>query len=105
LAAKALPGHVAVEPVQFSATSQLLTAPRQTVDAAANAFAGQAAEEPVHCSATSQSPADARQTVEGLRNKHCPSSSWRLHAWQSLGLPPPQVELQQKPSRHWLLLQ
>jgi hypothetical protein len=54
---------VAVEPVQFSATSQSPALARHSVDEGLKASAGQVAVEPVQFSATSQSPAAERQTV------------------------------------------
>src|SRR2546422_694556 len=56
-------GHVAPEPVQFSAMSQASTAARHTVLWSLKASAGQSALDPVQVSATSQSPAAARHTV------------------------------------------
>ena len=59
--------HAALDPVQFSATSQGPAAARQTVDDDAKPFAGQLGPVPVQFSATSHGPAEARQTVlEGL---------------------------------------
>src|SRR6266403_3823075 len=55
-------GHVAPEPVQFSAMSQASTAARHTVLWSLKASAGQSLETPSQLSATSQSPAAGRQT-------------------------------------------
>src|SRR5438128_640501 len=56
-------GHVAPEPVQFSAMSQASTAARHTVLWSLKASAGQSELDPVKVSATSQSPAAARHAV------------------------------------------
>ena len=58
-----LAGHAALDPVQFSATSQGPAEARQTVDDDEKLFAGQFGPVPVQLSATSHGPADARQTV------------------------------------------
>src|SRR5207247_2469565 len=56
-------GQAALDPVQFSATSQGPAEARQTVLEDWKPSAGQAALDPVQCSAGSHSPAEARQTV------------------------------------------
>ena len=56
-------GQAALVPVQFSATSQSLAEPRQTVVAEAKVSAGQPLFTPSQLSATSQGPAEARQTA------------------------------------------
>src|SRR5436853_208319 len=56
-------GHAAVEPVQFSATSQTPAALRQTVEPGLNAFAGQSFPVPLHDSGRSQPPAAERHTA------------------------------------------
>lgn len=56
-------GHVAEEPVQFSAMSHSPPALRQTVVEGRNASAGHDSEDPLQVSATSQVPALARHTV------------------------------------------
>ena len=76
---KASVGQVALEPVQYSATSQSPAAALQTIVDGANVSAGQAALEPVHDSATSHaSPVEALQTVvAGIKLlTHCPD--WQL---------------------------
>jgi hypothetical protein len=65
--AKASAGQAALDPVQFSATSQTADAERQTVADETKVSAGQAALEPVQFSATSQTPALERQTVLDVR--------------------------------------
>src|SRR6266404_2411970 len=65
-------GHVAPEPVQFSAMSQASTAARHTVLWSLKASAGQSALDPVQASATSQSPAAARHSVPAL-----PAGCWQ----------------------------
>src|SRR6185369_15421557 len=56
-------GHVALEPVQVSATSHSPEADRQVVLDDLNASVGQALLLPSHVSATSQSPAVDRHTI------------------------------------------
>jgi len=56
-------GHAALDPVQFSATSQGPAEARHTVDDDAKPFAGQLGPVPVQFSATSHGPAEGRQTV------------------------------------------
>ena len=56
-------GQAAPVPVQFSATSQIGAAVRQTVALGVKVSAGQASLEPVQFSTMSQMPAVARQTV------------------------------------------
>jgi hypothetical protein len=66
-------GHVALEPVQFSARSHSSTAPRQTVVAGWKVSAGHVVLVPVHVSAMSQTPADARQVAPAL-----PAGCWQV---------------------------
>jgi hypothetical protein len=63
LGAKASGGHVALVPEQLSATSQMLTAGRQTVVLGAKASGGHVALVPEQLSATSQMLTAGRQTV------------------------------------------
>jgi hypothetical protein len=63
LALFASAGHVAVEPVQFSAGSHSPADGRQVTVDDDSVSGGQAAPAPVQSSAGSQAPADARQTV------------------------------------------
>ena len=88
-------------PVQLSATSHAPAAAWQTVPAAVSTSAGQAAELPVQVSATSHAPAASRQTMPAARGAQVPSTAApaaTLHAWQSLGSPPPHAVSQQTPS-------
>src|SRR2546425_141992 len=66
-------GHVAPEPVQFSAMSQASTAARHTVLEGWKASAGHAVFVPSQTSATSQSPAAARHGVPAL-----PAACWQV---------------------------
>jgi hypothetical protein len=94
-------GQVADEPVQVSATSHTPATARQDVPAAAKPFVGHAVAEPLHVSATSQIPADARHVVPAERGTQVPfiiAPVATLQAWQSVGSPLPQAELQQTPS-------
>jgi len=56
-------GHAALEPVQFSATSQLPAAARQTTLADWNPSAGQLEFVPSQVSTTSHAPAAGRHVV------------------------------------------
>src|SRR5439155_5550157 len=56
-------GHVALDPVHFSARSQTPAAPRHVTPAATKPSAGQVSLMPSQLSATSQMPAEARQTA------------------------------------------
>src|SRR5262245_52170785 len=56
-------GQLGPEPVQFSATSQVLADGRHTVEEEAKVSAGQLSVSPLQLSATSQTPAEARQTA------------------------------------------
>src|SRR5262249_13003761 len=66
------PGQAAPAPVQFSATSHVPAAGRQTVLEDWKSSAGQVVLLPSHCSATSQTPADARQVAPAL-----PAGCWQ----------------------------
>src|SRR2546425_761154 len=65
-------GHVAVDPVQFSAGSHSPPDGRQTVVAGLKASAGHVLLVPVQSSSRSQSPAEARQTVPAF-----PAGCWQ----------------------------
>ena len=67
-------GHVGVEPVQFSAVSQIPAEERQATVDDTTASAGQAAAVPVHSSSTSQTLTTARQSRFAFSNSstgHC----------------------------------
>jgi hypothetical protein len=94
-------GHASAAPSQLSATSQAPADVRHSVPAAAFASAGQVSADPSQLSATSQFPADARHIVpidNGAQIPFIAAPVATLHAWQSVGLPPPQAALQQTPS-------
>jgi len=96
-------GHVALEPVHDSATSQSPAALRQTVALVASASTGHVALEPVHDSATSQSPTAARHTEVDGNSAQTPSTlapAAMLHTWQSFRLFPPHADVQHTPSTH-----
>src|SRR5207245_1388309 len=65
-------GHVALEPVQFSAGSHSPPDGRQTAVAGLKASLGHVLLDPVHSSSRSQSPAEARQTVPAF-----PGACWQ----------------------------
>ena len=96
-------GHVALDPVQFSATSQKAAEARQTVVAGWKESVAQATDDPLHVSATSQTPADARQTVPVATGEHVPTFPGRLHEPQpALHVVSQQTPLTQNPLAHWL---
>ena len=91
-------------PLQVSSGSQLSPEPL-----VATTSAGQVVVTPSQVSSGSQlSPEPARQTcIVSLMGAHVPSllaPAAMLHAWQSLGSPPPQAALQHTPSAQWLLV-
>jgi hypothetical protein len=63
LGEKALAGHAAVAPLQFSAGSQGPVLVRQTVATLRSVSAGQSGDAPEQFSAMSHTPAEIRQTV------------------------------------------
>ena len=65
-------GHVALDPVQFSAGSHSPPDGRQTAVAGLKASLGHVLLDPVHSSSRSQSPAEARQTVPAF-----PGACWQ----------------------------
>ena len=65
-------GHVALEPVQFSAGSHSPPDGRQTAVAGLKASLGHVLLDPVHSSSRSQSPAEARQTAPAF-----PGACWQ----------------------------
>jgi hypothetical protein len=96
-------GHAALNPVQFSATSQMLADGRQTVVGGWKESAGQASDNPPQFSATSQMPADARQPVPAATGEQVPTLPGRLHAPQpALQELSQQTPLTQNPLAHWL---
>src|SRR5207244_1027049 len=73
-------GQVALDPVQFSATSHTPAEARHSVVAGLKSSTGQVALAPVQFSATSHTPAEARQTVLADTN-------WQVAEQQKPGCP------------------
>src|SRR6185503_19398778 len=63
-------GQLALDPVQFSATSHSPAEERHTVVLAANPLAGQVALAPLQVSATSHTPAAERKVLPDARKAH-----------------------------------